>query len=87
MAEVIGAFMTILQAARELGVSPRTAYRLVASRQIPVVRLRGRIRVPRAALREWVEARAREALASVHETGSAPSSRPPDPAHGGGAGR
>lgn len=63
-----GAFMTVCEVAKELGISPTTAYRLVASRQIPTVRLRGRVRVPRAALREWLRARSREALASVDES-------------------
>jgi excisionase family DNA binding protein len=66
MTEIAGAFMTVSEAAKELGVSATTAYRLVASRQIPTVTLRGRVRVPRAALRKWLERRTREALASVH---------------------
>lgn len=68
MVRVESAFMTVRETAKELGVSPTTAYRLVASRQIPIVRLRGRVRIPRAALKQWVEARAREALAAVTPT-------------------
>ena len=86
MTEITGVFMTILQAAKELGVSPTTAYRLVASRQIPVVELRGRIRVPRAALREWVEARSREALAAVQQAGSKQPLRRAGPTIDGAAG-
>lgn len=70
MTEIAGAFMTVCEAAKELGVSPTTAYRLVASRQIPVVELRGRVRIPRAALREWLEVRTREALAAVRKSPS-----------------
>lgn len=65
MAHQIGAFMTIREAASELGVSPTTAYRLAASRQIPVVILRGRVRVPRIALARSIEARSTQALEST----------------------
>jgi len=60
--------MTIREAAAELGVSPTTAYRLAASRQIPVVMLRGRVRVPRVALERWIEARSMQALESTRSS-------------------
>lgn len=68
MAKDPGALITVREAAKELGLSPTTAYRLVAGRQIPTLRLRGRVRVPRAALHQWLESRSREALAGVQET-------------------
>ena len=62
--------MTVSEAAKVLGVSPTTAYRLVAARQIPVVELRGRVRVPRAALQEWLQAQKKEALKAVRQSTS-----------------
>jgi excisionase family DNA binding protein len=46
-----------VEVADELRVSPAKVYRLIASRQIPVVRVGASWRVPRAALREWIVAR------------------------------
>lgn len=62
-----GEFMTVREAAMALGVSATTAYRMVASREIPALVLRGRVRVPRAALRAWLEATSKAALASVSQ--------------------
>jgi excisionase family DNA binding protein len=70
------AFMTVREAAKKLGVSPTTAYRMVASHQLPVVELRRRVRVPRAALLRWIEARTKDALAAVaRHRSTSPSGR------------
>lgn len=42
---------------RILGVSRWTFYELVARRELPVLRLGRRVRVPRTALYRWIEAR------------------------------
>ena len=60
-----GELISIREAARILGVSPTTAYRWVASGHLPIMRLRGRGRVPRAALREWLDSRVEQALDTV----------------------
>jgi len=54
---------------RRLGVSTRTAYNLVADGEVPVIRLRGVLRVPVAALDQWFVDRDREALDAVRLSG------------------
>ncbi len=46
---------TIPEAARLLGLSKSTAYRAVESGDLPVIRVRGRLLVPRARLMEMLE--------------------------------
>jgi len=58
-------FMTIRETARELQVSTTTAYRLAAAGEIPTVLLRGRRRVPRLALRRWLELQTQRAMLGV----------------------
>jgi excisionase family DNA binding protein len=53
----------VAEAGQLLGVSTRTAYNLVRDERLPVVRLRGLMRVPAGALEKWIEQREREALA------------------------
>jgi excisionase family DNA binding protein len=45
--------------AAEWGVSLRTAYQLVRDGKVPSVRVGGQIRIPRAALVEWLEVNTR----------------------------
>jgi excisionase family DNA binding protein len=56
-------FLSIADAGRVLGVSTRPAYNLVRDEHLPVIRLRGVMRVPTGALDEWIADREREALA------------------------
>jgi excisionase family DNA binding protein len=51
--------------AKRLGISKRGAYLFIRDRTIPVVRVRGRDRVPAEALEVWIAEREREALAAV----------------------
>ena len=43
------------EAAEALGISRSKVYELIASGQIPSIRLGGSVRVPVQALREWIE--------------------------------
>ena len=56
-------FLSVAEVGEMLGVSTRTAYNLVHDEGLPVVRLLGVMRVPAGALKEWIEAHEREALA------------------------
>jgi excisionase family DNA binding protein len=58
-------FLSVTEAAAVLGVSRRTAYSLVRARQVPSIRLGGCIKVPAAALDQWLAERQHEALAVV----------------------
>jgi excisionase family DNA binding protein len=58
------AFLTVPDAARRLGVSTRTAYRLIEDEALPAVELRGLMRVPTAALEEWIAEQSRRALSA-----------------------
>lgn len=55
-------FLSVAEAAEQLGVSTRTAYRLVEDEGLPVVKLLGTLRVPAAALKEWIAQQERRAL-------------------------
>lgn len=56
------AFLTVPAAARRLGVSTRTAYRLIADEALPAVELRGLMRVPSRALDAWITTQERKSL-------------------------
>jgi excisionase family DNA binding protein len=56
------AFLTVTEAARRLGVSTRTAYRLIADEALPAVELRGLMRIPSRALDQWVATQERKAM-------------------------
>jgi len=60
-----GPFMSVQEAAAELGVSPSRFYRLLATKAVPSVRIGGRIVIPRGAWATWIQGRTAEALASV----------------------
>jgi excisionase family DNA binding protein len=66
MAQTTGqVFLSVPQMGRRLGVSTRTAYALVADGEVPVIRLRGVLRVPVSALDRWLADREQEALNAV----------------------
>jgi excisionase family DNA binding protein len=66
------AFLSALELADRLGVSRRTAHNLIHDRTVPVVRLRGRDRVPAGALERWITDRENEALAAVQDEATGP---------------
>lgn len=52
--------MSVTEAAREVGISPTLAYRLIAAGDMPAVRLGDRrLVVPRRELEDWLGERAR----------------------------
>ena len=55
---------TIGQAAESMGISESTVRRMIDDREIPVVRLRGNVRIPVSALTTWLD---ETALAAVKE--------------------
>lgn len=65
-------FISVTELGARLGVSTRTAYNLVNAGEVPVIHLRGVMRVPVAALDRWLADRAQEALASVRREEPAP---------------
>lgn len=58
-------FLSVTELANVLHVSRTTAYALVRDREVPVIRLRGTIRIPAAALETWLSDREQEALDAV----------------------
>lgn len=53
------AYFSVLELARYLGVSRRTAYNLVAAGEVPSVRVGGQYRIPRADLERLLARRVR----------------------------
>jgi excisionase family DNA binding protein len=51
--------LRVPEAARAIGVATSTAYVLIQAGTIPSVRLGGSVRVPVAALQEWIASQAR----------------------------
>lgn len=47
--------LTVPEAARRLHIGRSTAWELAARRELPTVRIGRSVRVPAAALRDWVE--------------------------------
>ena len=65
-------WLTVGEVAEILGLSRPRTYQLVSEGRIPAVRTGPRrIRVPRAALDEWLAAQAREALDNLRPIGGA----------------
>jgi excisionase family DNA binding protein len=59
-------FLSVADVARVLGISTPRAYQLAAEGRFPSLRLSPRrIRIPRAAFQQWLEAQTELALASV----------------------
>jgi len=64
--------LTIVEAARFLGLSVGGTYHLVSQRRIPVVRLSSRcIRFSRVALQDWIESLTQKASEFSRGTGKA----------------
>lgn len=57
--------LSVSQFAARIGVSRRTAYSMVSAGEVPVVRIRGVLRVPEAALQTWLDALSTEALGAM----------------------
>ena len=52
------------ECADEIGCSRAKVYELLASREIPAVRLGGRLRIPRHKLVEWIERKLQERVSA-----------------------
>jgi excisionase family DNA binding protein len=52
--ETAAPFLSVTELAERLGVSRSTAYNLVRDGAVPVITLRGTLRVPSAALERWL---------------------------------
>lgn len=63
-------FLTVPEVARLLGRTPSRCYQLARAGALPVVRIGGRLVVPRAALEEWVRASGERALATLRGSDS-----------------
>jgi excisionase family DNA binding protein len=63
-------FLSVTEAAGRIGVSRRTAYTLARRRELPTVRLGGCMKVPIAALEQWVRDREAEALEGIRRKGA-----------------
>lgn len=61
-------FLKVSDIAALLGVSPRRVYQLVRSRQVPALRIGGRIRIPALAWQKWIEQASARVLAEMSET-------------------
>lgn len=55
--------LRISEAAELLGISPDTVKRMVTDGQIPSVKLRGAVRIPRKQLEEWIDEHTRGPVA------------------------
>jgi excisionase family DNA binding protein len=58
-------FLRPSQVAPLLGVTTGRVYQLIGAGLIPAVRIRGSIRIPRAAWESWLESMDKEALSSL----------------------
>jgi excisionase family DNA binding protein len=58
-------FLTVPEVARLLGRTPSRCYQLARAKALPVVKLGGRLVVPRAALEEWLRMESARALAGM----------------------
>jgi len=65
-------FLSARQAAVRLERSPRTIYNLIADGELPAVKIRGLIRVPSAALEQWIDDKSGEALNAVRQRDDGP---------------
>ena len=53
------------QVAQELGIARSKAYQMMASGELPVIRIGGSVRVPASALKAWVERKLKECKADA----------------------
>ena len=51
-----------IEVAQELGISRTKAYEMLASGELPVVKIGTAVRVPKAALVEWIEKNTKKAV-------------------------
>jgi len=58
-------FLKPREVARLLGVGRGRVYQLIRAGQLPVTRVGGAIRIPRAAWEEWIRAKGKEAISSL----------------------
>ncbi len=58
--------LRVTEAAAVLGIGRTKCYELVASGRLPVVRIDGAVRVPRAALMAWIAENTSETWALLH---------------------
>jgi excisionase family DNA binding protein len=66
-----GAFIPITEIATDLDRTTVRVYQLIAAREIPAVKIGGRIRVPRRAYEAWLEQQNELAMAGVVHRGEA----------------
>lgn len=76
-------FLTVPEVARLLGRTPSRCYQLARKGALPVVKVGGRLVVPRAALDEWLRREAANALARMQRGSDGSSASGPE---GGGHG-
>ena len=53
------------QVAQELGIARSKAYQMMASGELPVIRIGGSVRAPAGALKAWVERKLKERTADA----------------------
>ena len=63
--------LRVVEVAQLLGLGRSRTYALVAARELPSVRIAGRVWVPRKALERWLERQAVRALRSVRGVATA----------------
>jgi len=63
-------FLTIVEVAERLSLTPGRCYQLARAGELPVTRVGGRLRVPTAAFDEWVRRKAERALATTQHPSS-----------------
>jgi excisionase family DNA binding protein len=57
-----------VEAARALGISPRTLWQWTRTRQVPCIRIGKVVRYPYAALKAWLEAQSRTTAGLAQKT-------------------
>ena len=69
-------FLTVREAAQEMRVSCPTVYRMASRAEIPVIRIGGRLLIPRKAYDEWLKRKCRNAASSVRTAAARDTSTP-----------
>lgn len=69
--ETVKEMLRAADVASQLGVTSGRVYQLIAAGAIPVVRVGGALRIPRAAWDAWLKERREEALASLKDSSEA----------------
>jgi excisionase family DNA binding protein len=60
-------FYTVSEIAEKLGVTPNRTYQMIATGELPSVRIGGGIRVPVASWEQWIKNKNDEALKNVRK--------------------